>query len=1207
MLIQESNVSSVKELAASDWFRHRGFTLHVNHASSSSQWGVATAVRDTWLGRRSMVSRSIVDHHIMRSEIFDPGELECSLAVSNVYLKSGSEPQYEDERTWQLDQLRRSIPPRRPRISTSKFRLAGSGVEIMAGDWNFVQSKGDRWVLAKDGREGHWSSNVGHRTQTGRAFDDMLPEFCEVHQEFLTLKAKTKTHLGKNDRFYTNLTLSARTLLRMKTTLLQPPGDLSGYSDHGAVGLLVEVPHTGRALRQFPVGVCHRPEFEASVYMIHSLWKNVPLNAWTRERLLRITFWEIADALVAKPIPVTDPLNEMAQSMGLLGLIHFGPTATQTNAEWIRAVNRKLLQVPKLAVLLTHIYDTDTERWSFEWDASEVDEYIKQLAFDAAAKAQRLEDKRQNEAEQKFSYAHGDRPKPPRKDLENLKKLKGNTSQQWQAIESEDCSEIFTECTQQVAAGVEYWDTKFRDVPDLPGSEDLWNQFWGSYAKVFPNMGPPDFELFCLVIRYARSSAPGVDGIPLEAWKATEPVSAAVLDACFQEMACMRTEAERQAEMPPTFNKQRLALVLKKVFRHTEDFGTIVNIKDTRSISIGNHSKRLIARGVTHVVTAAAHDFLDSAQYMLRSIIENVVRSSAALESMRRRRTRGGLGCLDMLRAFPSLHWQFLMRFFEKVQMPPWFTRYYWSSMHRCYHEFSRNGATSVGIFVLIGVLQGDPLAMIIYALAADVVNYRMRMALEPGEFIFVWADDTSLALRCLSRLITMLELLHFLSRFTNLRPNRGKGEWIMAHDPCSDTLDQWLIWAEANGWDQLPLVYTGKQLGVPIGRIDPVAIFRDVVGAMYRALREWQCVNTSPGAKIQIINTFINSKPAYLQQFYEMPRSLMGPLQMFETCFVFGLPLCEGWLTGCLSQLGMRHEVRLLETQGIASMLRAQHYATIGLSQFEIVPNPVDPHCIPDIWACVFGRFHRKFNLTLSEVEDTIIADLPEWIKRRNVRWPNTIEMRKAKAKKKYQSTIAYLITPEIFDNRSYWRRRTQRLLDMGVDFGALMLALERESTQWCKTKCPEPMLIAVLRLVLNGLHTDARHQNARDPPCFLCERALDRTEHFIECAHLNLVAWLLGLVRTKHLEQSWFISWINGQFAGRKEIGPHLREQRKLSWIFPLFVHAVYTHHNMVRHGREPMLTALDTAHMIRHQAREYGIHLKIRPMDEIHALED
>jgi len=107
-----------------------------------------------------------------------------------------------------------------------------------------------------------------------------------------------------------------------------------------------------------------------------------------------------------------------------------------------------------------------------------------------------------------------------------------------------------------------------------------------------------------------------------------------------------------------------------------------------------------------------------------------------------------------------------------------------------------------------------------------------------------------------------------------------------------------------------------------------------------------------------------------------------------------------------------------------------------------------------------------------------------------------------------------------------------------------------------------------------LNGFFTPRRFQEAQDA-CPFCgvldlEHEISNcVEHFTECTAVSAASASLALpspVGVRQQPRTWFSAWLSGAF-GRSELIRFSLRGRRLA--FPLFVEALYSIHNSIRHG--------------------------------------
>lgn len=777
LLLQETATRQCDVVAARKWFERRGFYLQINVADDSGWAGIATAIRMSWVGSLRIVNTQGTAHHTMITHIgiqTASSDFEAFLSIANCYRKSGTESALEGLRLEQLRHLSfllRDTAQQYLCRSVNPFLGLRRTCTLMGGDWNFISARCDRFIFKSDTTPGHWATSDS--TASSRLFEDLFLEkgFKELHQEFITFRSKAGRFVWNNDRWCHNLPLTARASISMGTDLVVPPGELS---DHGAVALHMR---SGCARHRFPTHICSHHLHEPKVREAYEVWSQVPLGVFDRLRPLHCIIWEVAGDLRNETTAVSESCTELALTVSLFAKLHFGPRAGTSWSQHHADVMRLLIKLPAVQQMVSLSLDWQTKRWSYSWDEDEADKMLLNLniraqqSSDAASKRARdfVSEPWKLKEHRKFG---GDNV------VTTLRRLAGGGDRHWHALRGADDDDLYTADIDIVRITLSWWGSRFRHTPDLPAD---WDAFWEGYDRKFPPCSPPLSEDFSEGLAHASPSGVGTDEMPLQALVPIRDIVGDLCEGALLTMSSATTHSQRDAELPPTLNKMRLCLILKKISEFREGVGTVARVNEMRTISIATHFRRAIARGVNRTFTASARVFLSSSQYILGSTVDNTSRVSAHLEALRRRGVYGGAALMDVVQAFPSIHWGFILRMFCKIEVDDWLCFYIMSSFHRAYHEFSFGSCSQLGVWVFIGVLQGDPLFMNLFAVCQDAIIHRLNLRLDPFERIYSWADDLTFLTTSLLHLRRILEDMDFSALYTNLFFHKQKGCFVMA------------------------------------------------------------------------------------------------------------------------------------------------------------------------------------------------------------------------------------------------------------------------------------------------------------------------------------------------------------------------------------------------------------------------------------------
>jgi hypothetical protein len=178
------------------------------------------------------------------------------------------------------------------------------------------------------------------------------------------------------------------------------------------------------------------------------------------------------------------------------------------------------------------------------------------------------------------------------------------------------------------------------------------------------------------------------------------------------------------------------------------------------------------------------------------------------------------------------------------------------------------NGVPGKSIICKKGVRQGDPLSLLLFVLAANLLQCIMNKAHAQGLFqlpipsidgagypIIQYADDTILVMKASQKELLFLKaILETLSQSTGLRVNHAKACLV----PLNMDRDQALNLARVFGCklQDLPFTY----LGLPMGTIKPrVEHFAPLMNKLERQLTAISSMLTQAG-KLQLVNSVLSS-----------------------------------------------------------------------------------------------------------------------------------------------------------------------------------------------------------------------------------------------------------------------------------------------------------------------------------------------------------
>jgi ribonuclease HI len=377
----------------------------------------------------------------------------------------------------------------------------------------------------------------------------------------------------------------------------------------------------------------------------------------------------------------------------------------------------------------------------------------------------------------------------------------------------------------------------------------------------------PTLDLFLNILKENKSSAPGPDGIPFQAWRAVADIAAPVF------LAVARSLQERDPYIPDWFN-QAVLYFFPKVPNATSP-------GQGRPISVTNTGNRVIAAAFKAVLDDATSAWILPHQKGFvpgRTIDANLQYVTRRYYTDHADGNEGYLLAADFSKAFDSVSHEFIVKVLETINMPRWVINVVSNLLRQATVFLSLKGARAQAIELKRGVKQGCPLSPLLFNLCMDVLIFHMAHvpSVDPRAF----ADDFSVYFNHPSSFREIASVLQDFCLASGLRINVKKTKILPT---LNDTR---AIWPGIETADEI------KYLGLYVGKgIDPVTNwhaplekFRNRVKALYRVR-----FKLSKAKKILYLNRLCYPLFYYVGRFCLMPQSVRQEINALSRSLLTG------------------------------------------------------------------------------------------------------------------------------------------------------------------------------------------------------------------------------------------------------------------------------------------------------------------------------
>ena len=325
-------------------------------------------------------------------------------------------------------------------------------------------------------------------------------------------------------------------------------------------------------------------------------------------------------------------------------------------------------------------------------------------------------------------------------------------------------------------------------------------------------------EIYSALMEMNGDKALGPNGFTVVFWQSA-------WDCTKEEILDMFKEFHEHNSFVRNLNNIFLVLIPKKSeagdlgdFRPISLFGGLYKLL---AKVLANRLKKVISK----VVSIAQNAFVTGRQILDASLIANEV-----IDSWQKRKEKGLICKLDIEKAYNSINWKFLMKVLQKMGFGTKWVGWMWSCMSSAKFSVLVNGVPASFFPSTRGLRQGDPLSPYLFVMGMEVLDVRIRRAVEGGYLSgciirggsrtslnishLFFVDDTIVFCEASKEQVSHLSwILFWFEAASGLRINLAKSEII----PIGE-VEEILELAVELGCrvGSLPSHYLGLPLGVP-------------------------------------------------------------------------------------------------------------------------------------------------------------------------------------------------------------------------------------------------------------------------------------------------------------------------------------------------------------------------------------------------------
>ena len=557
-----------------------------------------------------------------------------------------------------------------------------------------------------------------------------------------------------------------------------------------------------------------------------------------------------------------------------------------------------------------------------------------------------------------------------------------------------------------------------------------------------------------------------------------------------------------------------LVFLPKKLFTVASSGTKIYKALNLRPLSLSNTFIKLISIclkvKLCNILDSRIHRFQKCISG--RSLLDNIINIDGKMHKFAALKLPNSVAIFfDFVNAFPSVLQSYLWAALRAAGLPLQFIHVIQKLYDRNAHWIKIGNKTFYGPTITLGIKQGCPLSMILFALCLEPLLRRMEVLCSGNEdnTVGAFADDIGLVLADIMQYAPSIQdLFHEFASISNLRLNLAKCIVI----PLSPevTLDQFSCdFVEiVPRWKEFKIDDCAEYLGILLG---PGSVGKTRIKSVEKAsdfTLLWKRLATGFFFNMLATNVFIHPIFSYIAQLCNTD-TVLDNFSPFLQNSLFGGP--GNWLPKSfllnMSTFGLPVQIKDLNCMLLAAKARVAINSKVDLVELGVeVGRAIITHHVthPEVHKHDAWHNHTFVINLLNALRDVRrMGFVPE----ESIIQQSELQKRHVGLQKRIYEIIAKANLPCSARVFNRFRNRVDRW-DFGIPKGH---AYRRIITriQYMKGKVKPAVTVAYFKLLLNAWCTSRRfrHYSERRPSrsCIFCGDGNDSIEHFARCTRLQ------------------------------------------------------------------------------------------------------
>ena len=324
-------------------------------------------------------------------------------------------------------------------------------------------------------------------------------------------------------------------------------------------------------------------------------------------------------------------------------------------------------------------------------------------------------------------------------------------------------------------------------------------------------------------------------------------------------------------------------------------------LNDYRPISLIGCVYKIVAKILTNILKKVLSDIIDERQtafIKVRQLLHGVLIANEVVEEANRCKKPCLVFKVDYEKAYDSVSWEFITYMMTRSGFCPRWLKWIRGCLHSASISILVNGSPTTEFSPHRGLRQGDPLAPLLFNIAAEGLTGLMREAVNKTLFkcflvgknnepvnILQYADDTIFFGEATMENVKVIKsVLRCFELASGLKINFAKSRFgaIWKSEQWCKEVAEFLNCSLLS----MPFSY----LGIPIGANPRRREVWDlIIRKCESKLSRWKQKHISMGGRVTLINAVLTALPIYFFSFFRTPSKVIQQLVNIQRKFLWG------------------------------------------------------------------------------------------------------------------------------------------------------------------------------------------------------------------------------------------------------------------------------------------------------------------------------